>query len=500
MARNYNQQVFFELSPSPGFILSKDYAIVDVNPSALSLYAFEKEQVVGKNFFEQFEEPELQVHFEQAVESSVSFVLACDISGNYSLTRWQVGFFEEGERGFFCLAGEDITALRATEEKLYQLSDIIRQLPGNVYWYGKDFIYLGCNENSAKTLSMTCGEVVGQDFRKLMKRIKNVTPETIESFVKDGETVIKTGKPLLNIEEPPFVGPNGETNYWLANKLPLHNLKGEVCGVIGTSTDITHIRRLEENLVNSKAREERLKVLSSMGGMIAHEMRTPLTAISLSVESINQYLPVLLDVYKQWSEEKKSRLIPPFHLKGLIKTCDSITHSLKQADETVNMILNGFKPNQLTEENLGQVAVDALFEALLSEYPLTEKQRALIDFQKNSSIEVFCDKRTVVYVLTNLLKNALYYINEAGKGTIRFWAEETKDTVCLHVRDTARGISADQLDKIFEPFYTSKYAGTSIGMGLYFCKMALESMNVEILCDSVLGEFTDFTLIFPKKT
>ena len=65
-------------------------------------------------------------------------------------------------------------------------------------------------------------------------------------------------------------------------------------------------------------------------------------------------------------------------------------------------------------------------------------------------------------------------------------------------KDTAEGIPSESLENIFEPFFATKEEGTSIGLGLYFCKQAIEKMQGEISCSSEYGEFALFTIKFKK--
>ncbi len=86
---------------------------------------------------------------------------------------------------------------------------------------------------------MTRKEAIGKDFRELMKRIKNIDQKIITTLINDGIQVVETDKPKLNIEEPPFIGPDGAPLYWVANKVPLRNRQEKTYGVVGISTNIT---------------------------------------------------------------------------------------------------------------------------------------------------------------------------------------------------------------------------------------------------------------------
>ncbi|MES2142515.1 MAG: PAS domain-containing protein, partial [Pseudomonadota bacterium] len=176
--------------------------------------------------------------------------------------------------------GNDVTEIKKAEDKIYELDNVIAQLPGNVYWYSKDFVYLGCNENSAKTLRMARSDTVGKDFRKLMGRIKNVDKKVVDMLIDDGKQVVETNAPKLNIEEPPFTGPEGQPLYWVANKVPLRNRQGETYGVVGISTNITHQKKLELELRLAKEKAEAAnKAKTEFLENMRHDIRTPLTGI-----------------------------------------------------------------------------------------------------------------------------------------------------------------------------------------------------------------------------
>ena len=97
----------------------------------------------------------------------------------------------------------------------------------------------------------------------------------------------------------------------------------------------------------------------------------------------------------------------------------------------------------------------------------------------------------------NLLKNAFYFIDKAGKGEIYIWAEINKNKSLLHFKDTAQGIEPEVLPKIFNQFFTYE-TNRGTGIGLSFCKIVMQSHHGNIECYSKFGEFTEFVLSFPK--
>ena len=81
--------------------------------------------------------------------------------------------------------------------------------------------------------------------------------------------------------------------------------------------------------------------------------------------------------------------------------------------------------------------------------------------------------------------------------TVEISARQIEDFNRIVVHDTGPGISSFNLPHVFDRFYTTSLTGESAGIGLSFCKMVMERVGGEIVCDSVEGEFTTFTLDFP---
>lgn len=375
----------------------------------------------------------------------------------------------------------------ASEMRKY-LENIIDCMPGNVYWKDKQGRYLGGNINTVKYFNLSSKkDLVGKTDYELIE--KNIA----DSIRKVDLQVIKNNKPLLleeiNTEEPKI--------YFLSRKVPLHDNEGRPIGMVGISVDVTEKKQLEKKLLESKAREERLKVLSSMGGMIAHELRTPLAGITFGMSTVITRLSKLIEVYKDWSARLDEIPIKYRHIDQLQSVCEDIELSLQQIDNTIDTVLAGFRPSQVSDEQLKLISVDTLFQDLLKQYPLTKFEAKVISVKNNPGLVIQGIERVLLHILSNLVKNAFYFIQEVGKGEITLWADKDKDFIKIYVQDTAKGIPKDQLEKIFDPYFTTKDTAESIGMGLYFCKLAIEALNGQISCDSIEGEKTVFTLVLP---
>jgi signal transduction histidine kinase len=116
------------------------------------------------------------------------------------------------------------------------------------------------------------------------------------------------------------------------------------------------------------------------------------------------------------------------------------------------------------------------------------------------ALTVHADREKLQQIALNLLANAIKYT--APGGAIRLSAEDEGEMVRIHVRDSGRGIAADKLDRIFEPFvrvdtgYARQTEGT--GLGLAISRDLARALGGDLTVTSTLGEGSTFTLSLPR--
>ncbi len=108
---------------------------------------------------------------------------------------------------------------------------------------------------------------------------------------------------------------------------------------------------------------------------------------------------------------------------------------------------------------------------------------------------VLCDPGQICQVLLNLITNARDALREQGGGTLRLSLAAEDDQALLTIADDGPGIAPDVLDKIFQPFVTTKATGNGLGMAI--CYGIVESHNGKISIDSTLGQGTTVTIRLP---
>jgi signal transduction histidine kinase/ActR/RegA family two-component response regulator len=233
---------------------------------------------------------------------------------------------------------------------------------------------------------------------------------------------------------------------------------------------------------------EKLRLANALAGSIAHEMRNPLAQAKMSLESIGAILPA------------NGAMIPADKISRMRQFVSMGEIAVLRGHQVIDLILGSLKSSTVDRSKFDYLSAAKATQKAMDEYSFSEKKvrddagdlRDRVTVRVVKDFIFYGDETPYVFVLFNLIKNALYYLEQKSGATIVLTVDDHKVTV----RDTGPGIDKEVLAHLFESFMTSgKAEGT--GLGLSYCKRTMQSFGGDIHCDSVVGEFTQFTLTFP---
>jgi two-component system CAI-1 autoinducer sensor kinase/phosphatase CqsS len=237
----------------------------------------------------------------------------------------------------------------------------------------------------------------------------------------------------------------------------------------------------------------KISLMHSLGGSIAHEMRNPLSSIIHALGALRTFLP---------EKPPRDSIATTFPLSraSLLKlheTLEESTVNIQRGNKIIDSILSNMKGEQINLASLKRIGALDLVKTTLASYGFQDSSdRELIVIHNEQDFEFFADKDLCVYVLFNLLKNALYYKAGADfKIDIRIQVGQEHNLIKF--KDNGVGIPANKLSKIFDSFYTAGKSGGT-GLGLNFCRRVIESIGGSITCDSIEKKWTEFTIALPK--
>lgn len=389
-----------------------------------------------------------------------------------------------GEQELSTLSVEKIIDLILNYHK-----DIISCMPGNIYWFDKNYVAVGCNQNVLNMFGMKSEkEFKGLTFEQ-MGIVGGWTPEATKSFKKDTIEVIDSGKPRLNIEEPPIPHSDGRFIYFLSSRVPIFNRDKKVIGMVGVSIDITDRKQMEEALRKAKAAAEtannlKIEFIHNM----EHDIRTPFSGI-------HGIAKLLLD---QESDTKKKEFLTD------IANCAKELLEYSTGILDFSMIESGSLPIVSKKFSLRKL-VDGL-NAMETPPAKVKNLDFITECEADVPDVIMGDRYRLQRILINLISNAIKFTNQ---GVIRLHVKVAKIinhrniVLTFLIEDTGIGIPKEKQSIVFErfsrllPSNQRLYKGQ--GLGLRLVRQFVEEMDGDIEIKSTEGKGTIIACTFNFK-
>ena len=301
------------------------------------------------------------------------------------------------------------------------------------------------------------------DIQKAIADLQNAEEEEIQRLIQESQTGIQNRK-LIEI--------------WLS----FSGLFAISACFIALYLQLTK-RQEAETLQHKMAQQKELSELKvRFFSMVSHEFRTPLSIILGSVQ-------LLIEGQPTWNEERK--------LKNL-RRIQSSAKVMKQLLTDI-LTLTRAEAGKL-ECNPDNLDLEDFCLNLVEDFELSNTSNHAIYFMSECCYAHAClDERLLYSILSNLLSNAIKYSSDGSKVQLALTC--TSETVIFHVRDEGIGISVDDENHLFDPFYrgqnSSQIAGT--GLGLAVVKRCVDLHRGEIAIESQVGVGTTFRVTLPRE-
>lgn len=224
-----------------------------------------------------------------------------------------------------------------------------------------------------------------------------------------------------------------------------------------------HFLQKEKEAEAERSEKERYREISAFTSGVAHEIKNPLNSLALLFELLEKKMPA------EFEDEISSGI-----------------GEVKKISRIIDQFSAFLKPLDLKKEEL--VLKDLMSDIRRS----IEEKHIDIRYEEQGKVVLYADKGLLSQALLNLLQNSL---EATDKGEIRILAKKQKKRTHISVQDTGRGMSAEEIKHIFDPFFSKKKEG--MGIGLYLTKKIIEAHEGRISCESRLGKGTTFYIEIP---
>mgnify|MGYP001176962340 CR=1 FL=1 len=367
--------------------------------------------------------------------------------------------------------------LEVLESKNF-LQSVLDESPNPIMIRNYEGTFLLANKAVAKLYHSTLEEMIGKNDNYLMnKEIKEIA----QFFGKDIKKIIDKGKTEVLYEEFKDTTKR-EVKHYICTKKPFKNKKSEDLILI-IANDISNIKRLEEEQNKQEQlllNQSKIAAMGEMLGNISHQWRQPLSVITTHVSAINVWLDFDKDISNQ----------------DLRDCADSVLKQANYLSRTIDDFRNFFMSNS-TEKKV--YMLKDIFYKLenLIKIPFENNFIETVN-DIDESIEVELNENILIQAFINIYNNSKDAFLEHNISTDdRYFflsMKERENQVIMTFKDSAGGIKEGSMDKIFEPYFTTKHQSIGTGIGLY--------MTNQIITKHLKGtiEASNETYVYNGKT
>jgi len=410
------------------------------------------------------------------VRERISTVFTCD--GRKRLVHMRGVFMGNGKQ---LITYDDITeqkqaedALRESEERFRTIFESARD---SIFIKDRHHRYTLVNPAMARTFKRPASEILGMTAKDLFG-------DQAGEHSRESDTKVLKGQIVDEVQTVPI---NGSRGIFHVIKAPIYSCPSEITGICGITRDITRTQQLEAQLRQS----QKLEAIGTLSGGIAHDFNNILGAIigyaELSLINGN------MDCYDRYEN----------NLKQIIKACQRARDLIKQ------ILAISRKSDQNKQYIRVQPIIKETIQLLRATLPSTVEIRQHIEPSDDC---IFADSTQIHQIMMNICTNAAYAMKDKG-GILEVGSMQTALTeeqcdrypnahpgpYCkLSVTDTGCGINQDVLERIFDPYFTTKPKGKGTGLGLAVVNGIVTGCGGFIQVESKAGIGSAFDIFLPS--
>jgi PAS domain S-box-containing protein len=466
-----------------------DYVFLEVNRAFEQMTGLKRERIIGKRVTEVLPGIEKDSADWIGIYGKVALTGEGVQFENYSgpLCKWYKVVAYCPEKGHFVALFEDITerkkaeqALKVSEEKAI---DLIKYAPTGIYeldYRGPKF--KSVNDAMCQILGYTREELLSMGPFALMD-------DESRARFRDRVAKLLDGKKVDETVEYKIITKDGKEIYAVLNVMFTYK-DGKPDGALVVAHDVTERRKMLtkleeyaknlEGLVVERTKQlrdaERLAAIGATAGMVGHDIRNPLQAITSDVYLARTDLATIPE-----GEDKESI---KESLEGIASNVDYINKIVQDLQDFAKPI------NPVVEE----VDFGGLCKEILSNNGVPKNIKSSWKAELGTK-KMMSDPDLLKRILSNLVTNAVQAMPQGGKLDICS-LKEAGDTVII-VQDTGVGIPQEVRAKLFTPLFTTKSKGQ--GFGLAVVKRMTEALGGSISFESEIGKGTKFIIRFPQR-
>jgi PAS domain S-box-containing protein len=373
----------------------------------------------------------------------------------------------ELERAFYGMSKELSTKIediknshkREKDTRKY-LNNILRSAGSGVFVIDDQDKIVIFNRAAEKITGINSKNIVGKYVNELMKDLNLPKDIFYEELTKNKfmEEAYKIKRNDMDVPISMIIS-------------PVYDDRDQSIGFVCLMKDLTQIKMLEQQI----KREDRLKTIGALSSSIIHEIGNPLAGMTN-----------LLEVLKD-------------HVEDEVLREELITAIREEVDMLNNIVINFLEFTRMNSNKKVAVNILHIIDSTLNILKPEIKYKTIRVVKKFPCEipHIKVDPSAMRQALVNILKNSIQAVESCGMIEIKV-QKDRENTLTLSIKDNGSGMGEEMMDKIFNPFFTTKEDGT--GLGLSIVHKIITDNGGSIAVKSELSKYTEFILSFKGET
>ncbi|WP_280769381.1 ATP-binding protein [Salipaludibacillus daqingensis] len=329
-----------------------------------------------------------------------------------------------------------------------------------------NFIYVKDSKGQYTLVNKSIATFYGTSVDEMLNKSEkdfNSDLVQVERHLQEDQLVMETLQEK-HVDEEVLVDQNGKIKWVQTTKIPLQLVESNDVHILCVSNDITERKLVEETIRKS----DKLTVVGELAAGVAHEIRNPLT-------SIQGFLQFLKPNYKDE------------------RYFDIMLSEIERIKLIINEMLVLSKPQAKNPEMKDVREICQMIIDLLESQANLNNIEILTEFDSNIP-DIWCETNQLKQVFVNVLKNAMESMIDGGQIVVQI-KKNDEETILIRFIDEGIGIEQKRIERLGEPFYSTKEKGT--GLGLMVSYRIIEQHNGKIKFSSKKNQGTTVDIILP---
>ncbi|MDP2482652.1 MAG: ATP-binding protein [Candidatus Palauibacterales bacterium] len=377
--------------------------------------------------------------------------------------------------------------LRSVEGELHRLrldtADVLRNIPSGVITLDASGNLVYMNLAAAELCGLDGTRLLGQDLLPELQRRAPEVAATVRETMKTGRGVYNREADVLAPSVPGAGGKGGDPVPVAVSTTMLQDVGAGPSHVV-LLQDLRAVRQLE----NLRLRTGKLEAVAELSASLAHELKNPLASVRSAVEQLS----------RRAAEDEDEQILG----RLIVREADRLSRILGEFSDFARVGVAERKP----------VDVDRLIAEVIEtvrRHPAAEGRATITAEVLDDMGGLWGDPELLHRTLLNLVLNAVQVGKPEEKVTVRVVADALRPDlvpsevslghpVRIRVIDDGPGIAAEDLSRIFDPFYTRRAGGS--GLGLSIAHRAVQAHGGALIASSNPGDGATFAIVLPRRT